>query len=154
MEEILADSDEEIDGSDNEQSSKPSKRKKKKTWIQDNEDNIVDFIDPTSAKNISSKIIILYIFRFFQNFYLTNLFIFILTATKPVNSNETASNKSKVKDYGFKTAPDGRLIIKDDSDDSDDERKKKKKNKLSFLNSDSENDDGKFFLHFNFIIVY
>lgn len=54
----MADSDEEFDGSDNEESNKPTKRKpKKKTWIQDNEDNIIDFADPTSAKNISSKFI-------------------------------------------------------------------------------------------------
>ncbi|XP_001606680.2 RRP12-like protein [Nasonia vitripennis] len=115
LEEILADSDEDFNDSDNEDSAKTHKRKsKKKTWIQEGEDNIVDFADPTAARNI--------------------------TATKPVNAKNPAT-KPKEKDHGFKTAPDGRLIIGDDSDDdSGDEKTKKNKNKLPFLGSDSDND--------------
>lgn len=54
--------------------------------------------------------------------------------------NPKASIK-KVKDHGFKTAPDGRLIITDTKErDSDTEDKKKKK---AFLQNDSEDDYGK-----------
>ena len=62
LEEILADSDEEFDDSDKEsvktQKSIKSQKSKKKTWIQESEDNIVDFIDPSAARNISGKILI------------------------------------------------------------------------------------------------
>lgn len=65
---------------------------------------------------------------------------FIL-ATKPGQFVQILGEpKKKEKDRGFKTASDGRLIIKDDdSSDSDSE----KKNKLSFNSddSDSENDN-------------
>lgn len=52
MEEILADSDEEFEDVDMEDGGKNSKRPKTKTWIQESEDNIVDFADPTVSKNI------------------------------------------------------------------------------------------------------
>ena len=57
MEEILADSDEEFDDSEDEKSNKNHKRKSnKKMWIKEDEDNITDFIDPSIAtKNITSK---------------------------------------------------------------------------------------------------
>jgi len=46
----------------------------------------------------------------------------------------------RVKDHGFKTAPDGRLIITDgDEKDSDTEEKNKKK--APFLQDDLEEDD-------------
>ena len=57
------------------------------------------------------------------------------SATKPgVSSGKPV--KEKPKDIGFKTAPDGRLIITDDKDDESDEEEekgKKTKKKLSFL---------------------
>lgn len=146
----MADSDEEFDDSDNEETKKPSKRKQKKTWIQDNEDNIIDFVDPTSAKNISCNLFFNYLFFTCLNNGFDWFILQYVSATKPTNLSGIASNKSKVKDHGFKTAPDGRLIIVDNSDDSEDEQKKKKKNKLSFLNSDSENDDGKLFIIWEF----
>lgn len=43
-------------------------------------------------------------------------------ATKP--GQTVIQQVEKKKDRGFKTATDGRLIIKDDSDDSDDDHKK------------------------------
>lgn len=46
--------------------------------------------------------------------------------------------KKKGKDRGFKTAPDGRLIIEDDSSDSEAEKNKKG---IS-LAPDSDSDDG------------
>lgn len=61
-------------------------------------------------------------------------------ATQPGVSNPKIPEK-KVKDRGFATAPDGRLIIRDDNDkDSDAEERNKKKRKISFLQSDSEDD--------------
>ena len=52
MEEILADSEEEFEDTEMEDASKNPKRARKKTWIQESEDNIVDFADTTAAKNI------------------------------------------------------------------------------------------------------
>lgn len=49
--------------------------------------------------------------------------------------------KKKEKDRGFKTAPDGRLIIKDDS--SSDSEHEQKKSKINFDSNDSDSDDGR-----------
>ncbi|XP_024936269.1 RRP12-like protein [Cephus cinctus] len=116
IEEILADSDEEEFDEDMEtdQPDKGKKRKsQKKTWIQEDEDNIVNFVDPAAAKSITA------------------------TLPKPVMPGPS---KQKVKNHGFKTAPDGRLIIKDNDSDSDNNDSKKSKKKLPFLGSDSDDD--------------
>lgn len=55
IEEILADSDEDFDIMETEEAKKNKKMPKKDTWIQENEENIVDFIDPAAARNITSK---------------------------------------------------------------------------------------------------
>lgn len=67
------------------------------------------------------------------------------SATQPGVSNPKIPEK-KVKDRGFATAPDGRLIIRDDNEkNSDTEERTKKKRKTSFLqNSDSEDDYSKY----------
>lgn len=71
MDEILADSDEEFDDVDMENGGKNSKLPKTKTWIQESEENIVDFADPTASKNIVG----LYLFlNLIKNNYL-NFFI-------------------------------------------------------------------------------
>lgn len=49
--------------------------------------------------------------------------------------------KQKEKDRGFKTAPDGRLIIKDDTDSESE--KDVKKDKINLTLDDSDSDDGK-----------
>lgn len=55
IEEILADSDEEFDATENEEPKKNKKRtSRKEAWIQENEENIVDLIDPAAARNITS----------------------------------------------------------------------------------------------------
>lgn len=55
IEEILADSDEEFEATENEESTKNKKRTSRKdAWIQENEENIVDLIDPAAARNITS----------------------------------------------------------------------------------------------------
>ncbi|XP_036149420.1 RRP12-like protein isoform X2 [Monomorium pharaonis] len=117
IEEILADSDEEcFEAMENESETKRKKRgtSRRLTWIQESEDNIVDFADPTAARNI--------------------------TTTQPVSNPKIL--EKKVKDPDFATAPDGRLIIMDNNEkDRDaDERNKKRKKKTSFLQSDSEDD--------------
>ncbi|EGI69855.1 PREDICTED: RRP12-like protein [Acromyrmex echinatior] len=116
VEEILADSDEEFEVTENELEKKRNKKRtpRKDAWIQESEDNIVDLADPAAARNI--------------------------TTTQPGVPNPKIPIR-KTKDRGFATAPDGRLIIKDDNErDSDTEERNKKKKKTSFLQSDSEDD--------------
>uniref|UniRef100_A0A6P7FHR4 RRP12-like protein n=1 Tax=Diabrotica virgifera virgifera TaxID=50390 RepID=A0A6P7FHR4_DIAVI len=108
VEEILADSDSEFEDMETDEP-KVKNKKQAKTWIEEDPDNIVDFIDPS----VISKI----------------------TATKPGLVQPTLEKKKPEKDRGFKTAPDGRLIIKDDSSsDSDDDKKLK-------FSDDSDDDD-------------
>lgn len=113
----MADSDEEFENGDADETSKKGQKRtsRKEAWIQENQDSIVDLIDPTAARNI--------------------------TATRP-GTTTLKAQKPKEKDGGFKTGPDGRLIIKDL--DSDDEEEKtagtKQKKKLPFLGSDAESD--------------
>ncbi|XP_078033343.1 RRP12-like protein [Augochlora pura] len=112
IEDILADSDEEYDGTENVEPKKNKKRtSRKEAWIQENED-IIDLIDPAAARNIST------------------------TLPTSQKSNATAS---KTKNRGFKTAPDGRLIITDDHE-RDEKITNTKKRKAPFLHSDSEDD--------------
>ncbi|XP_071577091.1 RRP12-like protein [Temnothorax nylanderi] len=116
IEEILADSDEEFEATENEEEARRSKKRTpgKDAWIQETKDNIVDLADPAAARNI--------------------------TTTQPGVSNLKIPEK-KVKDRGFATAPDGRLIIRDDNErDSDAEERNKKKRKTCFSQSDSEDD--------------
>lgn len=56
VEEILADSDEEFEVTENELEKKRNKKRmpRKDAWIQESEDNIVDLADPTAARNITS----------------------------------------------------------------------------------------------------
>ncbi|CAB0034132.1 unnamed protein product [Trichogramma brassicae] len=60
-------------------------------------------------------------------------------AVKPVSSSST-NNPEKSKDGGFKTAPDGRLIIADSDNESDDGRISKKQSKILGLDSDASDD--------------
>ncbi|KAL0112098.1 hypothetical protein PUN28_013375 [Cardiocondyla obscurior] len=116
IQEILADSDEEFEATENEEPRTKNKKKvsEKSAWIQENEDNIVDFADPAAARNI--------------------------TTTQPRASNPKIP-QNKVKDRGFAIAPDGRIIIKDNNEkDSDTEERNKKKKKIGFPQNDSEDD--------------
>ncbi|KAJ8910882.1 hypothetical protein NQ315_000513 [Exocentrus adspersus] len=113
MEEILADSDSDMDYMEVDEP-KTKTKKKVDTWIEEDPESIVDFTDPTVTRKI--------------------------TATKPGQAPQapTDDKKKKGKDRGFKTAPDGRLIIKDeDSSESDSE----KKNKISLTLEDSDSED-------------
>lgn len=67
--------------------------------------------------------------------------IFCSLATQPRVLNQKIA-ALKLKDRGFKTAADGRLIITE-GNERDDEREVKKNKKVPFLHSDSEEDYGK-----------
>jgi len=88
MEHVLADSDDDDDM--NEEDVKDSRKRSLKTWIQEDESSIVDFLDPAAAKKV--------------------------TATNPRSLSSAVAAKKKKSEGIFKTAPDGRLIIKDCSD--------------------------------------
>lgn len=92
MEHVLADSDSELE---NEEEDKDVRKKTPKTWIQEDEGSIVDFLDPAAAKKVSS--------------------------TNPARAMlaQLTAEKKKKKESIFKTAPDGRMIIDDGGDSSD-----------------------------------
>nr|NP_001298636.1 RRP12-like protein [Papilio polytes]BAM19323.1 simila to CG2691 [Papilio polytes] len=95
LEDILKDSDSEMEYLDEE--TRPKKAKKNKAWIQD-ADEIVDLADVSAARKI--------------------------TATDPTKKKKLIEEKAqKKKDGGFKTAADGRLIISDDVSDDEEEPK-------------------------------
>ncbi|XP_075983543.1 RRP12-like protein [Anticarsia gemmatalis] len=102
LEDILKDSDSEMEFLDDEEErpkakAKTNKKGKTQAWIQDDPENIVDLADVSASRKI--------------------------TATDPSRKKATEVKAQKKKDGGFKTAPDGRLIIADDAfdDDGDDE---------------------------------
>nr|SVE78053.1 EOG090X00E0 [Daphnia lumholtzi] len=96
MEHVLADSDSDLE---EEEDDKDVRRKMPKTWIQEEEGSIVDFLDPAAAKKVST--------------------------TDPARSmpggqfDAEKKKKKKKKESIFKTAPDGRMIIDDGGDSSD-----------------------------------
>ena len=119
----MADSDEENDAilgdnedNDEKRTQKIKKNKKKhQSYIAEDEGNdIVDFLDPSAAQNVTS------------------------TMPKP-KSSELDDQHSKSRNGGFKIAKDGRLIIEDDSDSEEEQHKKK----LHFMESDGSDDEGK-----------
>nr|CAG4643695.1 EOG090X00E0 [Lepidurus arcticus] len=92
IDDILAESDEEDDKDEGEDRVKGKRqRQTAKAWIQEKSEDIVDFLDPKTTQFISS--------------------------TKP--SVPEMGGVKKAKD-DFRRAPDGRLIIMDDSDDDSD----------------------------------
>lgn len=85
IEEILADSDEEFEATENEQVRINKKRKPgKDTWIQESEDNIVDLADPAATRNITSWFITNVCTWFFQETFPPFLFVsvFIKACTR------------------------------------------------------------------------
>ena len=96
MEHMLADSDDDSDLPEDEREEAEARGKKQpKTWIQEDETSIVDFLDPAAARKV--------------------------TATRPQRAElaEQLAEKKKRKESIFKTAPDGRMIIDDAGSDSD-----------------------------------
>ncbi|XP_015188841.1 PREDICTED: RRP12-like protein [Polistes dominula] len=121
MEDLLADSEEEYGDSEDEEPKKNNKKRtsRKEAWIKENAENIVDLIDPTTARNI--------------------------TTTKPgTNSNMNVvpiKKPKEPKDYGFKIAPDGRFIIKDDNQKDDDEDNEMENKKRKYMLSENDSND-------------
>nr|XP_050844800.1 RRP12-like protein [Vespula vulgaris] len=117
MEDLLADSEEEFCDTEEDEPKRNNKKRtsRKEAWIKENEENIVDLIDPTTARNITT------------------------TQPESANMEESVKKLKEPKDYGFKIAPDGRIIIKDDNqkDDSDTENTKRKR----LLSEDNTDDD-------------
>ncbi|KAH0557965.1 RRP12-like protein [Cotesia glomerata] len=114
IEDILADSDEDFDDTDNDGGDN-KKKQAPKIWIKENEDDIMDFTDPAAMRNI--------------------------TSSKPGSAN--LLERGKLKNRGFKTDDAGRLIIKDSDDESEEEKVGKKKKQLPFLGEDSDDDPDK-----------
>ncbi|KAI4462006.1 putative nodulin-like protein [Holotrichia oblita] len=108
LDEILADSDSDLDMEDDKPVRTKKGKKQPQAWIEEDLDNIVDFKDPSAASKI--------------------------TATKP--GEQSQIDIKKKKDKGFKTTSDGRLIIEDDDDSSDDGIRKKSNNFDSDSDSD------------------
>ncbi|XP_053617752.1 RRP12-like protein [Plodia interpunctella] len=104
LEDILKDSDSEMEFLDEDEPRSKVKKTKVKgrnqAWIQDDPENIVDLADVSASRKI--------------------------TATDPTQKKTAAEVRQKKKDGGFRTAPDGRLIITDDAfdDDGDDDEPK------------------------------
>ena len=94
MEHVLADSD---DDDLDENDVKDGRQGALKTWIQEDESSIVDFLDPAAAKKVSA------------------------TNPRSQASALTAARKKKSQNL-FKTAADGRMIIKDCSDSESSEQ--------------------------------
>ncbi|XP_045503791.1 RRP12-like protein [Colias croceus] len=113
LEDILKDSDSEMEYLDEERPKAKAKKGRNQAWIQDDPENIVDLADVSSARKI--------------------------TATDPKKKRAVEEKAQKKKDGGFRTAPDGRLIIADDDfgDDDDDEPKPS-----GDIDSDTDDTDG------------
>jgi ribosomal RNA-processing protein 12 len=105
------------------------KKRQPSTWIEEDPESIVDFTDPNVVSKITGMTGVAY-----SEIRLESI---NFLATKPGTTPFKQPTKKAVeKDRGFKTASDGRLIIKDDSSDSD----SGKKNKLNFDSDDSASD--------------
>ncbi len=134
MEEIMADLDDsENDEMDHCESGKPSKaaaskkkRRQQQTFISENDasgGNIVDFLDPSAAQNVTS----------------------VKPKTEAERQAKLKAKKDKDKNGGFKIASDGRLIIQDsDEDDSDgDGEEAEMRRRRGHFMEDSEDEEGK-----------
>lgn len=66
MEEILADSDSDVDGMEIDEP-KTKTKKQVSTWIEEDPDTIVDFTDPSVTKKITGKLLGLLTFFLFRS---------------------------------------------------------------------------------------
>ncbi|XP_066585957.1 RRP12-like protein [Prorops nasuta] len=114
MDDLVSDSDIEIDEEKEEPNKKNKRKSRKEAWIQETEENIVDLIDPAATRNI--------------------------TTTKPGASDKQLPVQKK-NESKFKLAPDGRLIIVEDTDKDSDSEFAKKKNMLAPSDSDEDCDE-------------
>ncbi|KAJ1525453.1 hypothetical protein ONE63_010264 [Megalurothrips usitatus] len=121
IEEILAESDDELDMEKSEKPANKGAKKKAQAWIKEDPGDIIDLADSMAASRISSS----------------------KPSTSTGHGVTSEKTSKKDKNRGFKTAGDGRLIIADD-DSSDDEgegeRKVKTSRRIPTI-SDSESGD-------------
>ncbi|XP_034828226.1 RRP12-like protein [Maniola hyperantus] len=117
LEDILKDSDSEMEFLEDEERPKAKAKGKKRNqaWIQDDPENIVDLADVSSARKI--------------------------TATNPTQKKRLPEEKKQKKDGGFKTAPDGRLIISEDMFDGDGDDGKDEPRPSGDVDSDTDDTD-------------
>ncbi|CAC5426030.1 RRP12 [Mytilus coruscus] len=107
VEELLRDSDSEMEDDDNKKSRGQKSKKNKDSikaklaWLQEGADDIVDFLDTNASKKVM--------------------------ATRPQEKSD-ANKAKKSKERQYKTASDGRLII---TEDSSDEEKRKGQSQMS-----------------------
>ncbi|XP_048482252.1 RRP12-like protein [Plutella xylostella] len=115
LEDILADSDSDLDYMEDEEP-RPKKKGKTQAWIQDDPENIVDLADVSASRKI--------------------------TATNPQHKKKALEVQSqKKKDGGFRTAADGRLIIADDGDDDDDDDEPRPSGDVDSDTDDTDKED-------------
>lgn len=122
IEDILQDSDSDLDDTmDTDSEARGAKRNKKKkpkgasvAFITDNDDGIVDFLDPSAAEKVSS-------------------------VRPKSNAEREKASQSKIKNGGFEIGSDGRLIIKDSEDEEGDEDQENR-GRFTYL-SDDENEE-------------
>ncbi|KAL0867995.1 hypothetical protein ABMA27_008655 [Loxostege sticticalis] len=119
LEDILRDSDSDMEHLDEDDDRPRAKAKAKKgknqAWIQDDPENIVDLADVSAARKI--------------------------TATDPSIKKKAIELKQKKKDGGFKTAPDGRLIIADDDSGDDEDEEPKPSGDIDTDTDDTDDED-------------
>ncbi|XP_041971628.1 RRP12-like protein [Aricia agestis] len=119
LEDILKDSDSEMEYLEEEERprAKAKTKKKNQAWIQDDPDNIVDLADVSSARKI--------------------------TATDPTQKKVVEEKSQKKKDGGFRTAPDGRLIISDEPYDDDDDDEPRPSGDIDTDTDDTDDEEDK-----------
>eukprot|EP00095_Tigriopus_kingsejongensis_P002902 maker-scaffold336_size202805-snap-gene-0.23 protein:Tk02902 transcript:maker-scaffold336_size202805-snap-gene-0.23-mRNA-1 annotation:"rrp12-like protein" len=128
-EDILRDSDSDLDevmDSEIETSDKRVSKKKKKgpshmAFITDNEDGIVDFLDPSAAQKVSS-----------------------VRPKALADSQGRGGAKGRVKNGGFEIGSDGRLIIVDSDEDGEDDNPNHIKLPLALSDDEEERDENTF----------
>uniref|UniRef100_A0A8D8RL83 RRP12-like protein n=1 Tax=Cacopsylla melanoneura TaxID=428564 RepID=A0A8D8RL83_9HEMI len=118
LEEIEKDDDEELLGVDEDKPKEKGKKKKKaKQFIQENEDEILDFTDMTNMGKISSS------------------------KPGPRQANGTEGTGKKAKKEAFKMSEDGRLIITESDSEDETDKKLNKLGKLKIEDDDEDEED-------------
>merc|ERR1711894_251511 len=107
------DNSDEHDDQSNDFKGSNKKSMRKKTYIAEHDEAIVDFLDASAAQNLRTSL--------------------------PQASSQV--NKSKQKKSGFEIAPDGRLLIEDSSDEEDGPAKIKKDQGYVLDNDSDDNDE-------------
>lgn len=104
--------DDELDTNFNQNpKAKQEKQRKKKStdnYLQESEDDILDFTEATSNRKILCK------FNLFSIYFSLLINFSLCKVSKPKSEHNTNIHKLSSVDDSIKTAPDGRLIITDE----------------------------------------